>query len=380
MSSSLAMRPKFKNIMSDKQQHIMETTKDIEEEFERIMQEASIYASSKCSKPMVIITVNDSVIATLGNFSLTTGKAKSKKTFNVSAMVSSALTNSKVLQYQSHLPEGKRRILYIDTEQSKFHCQKVLKRILKLSNLPEDLDCRNIDFICMREYSPRKRTDIVEHALSHREGYGLVIIDGIRDLMLDINNSAESVDLVNKLMRWSSLYMVHIHCVIHVNKGDDNVRGHLGTEMQNKAESVLQVEKSFICPDVSEVRVKYIRDREFDPFAFRINKEGLPELAEDYRFRTKSRWSNYKEIPDTMHHEVLEYVFRDGPIKGYQPLMEALKPAYKAIGYDRGDGMMNKVVKLLIEKNILEKQDRYYCYVCPPTNANITSRKEEEPC
>ena len=72
MSSSLAMRPKFKNIMSDKQQHIMETTKDIEEEFERIMQEASIYASSKCSKPMVIITVNDSVIATLGNFSLTT--------------------------------------------------------------------------------------------------------------------------------------------------------------------------------------------------------------------------------------------------------------------------------------------------------------------
>ena len=60
--------------------------------------------------------------------------------------------------------------------------------------------------------------------------------------------------------------------------------------------------------------------------------------------------------------------------------MSLALPAYKAIGYDRGDGMMNKVVKLLIEKNILEKQDRYYCYVCPPTNANITSRKEEEPC
>jgi hypothetical protein len=59
------MRPKFKNIMSDKQQHIMETTtKDIEEEFERIKQEASINALQS-SKPMVIITVNDSVIATL---------------------------------------------------------------------------------------------------------------------------------------------------------------------------------------------------------------------------------------------------------------------------------------------------------------------------
>ena len=32
------------------------------------------------------------------------------------------------------------------------------------------------------------------------KGYGLVIIDGIRDLMLDINSTSESVEVINKMM------------------------------------------------------------------------------------------------------------------------------------------------------------------------------------
>ena len=38
-----------------------------------------------------IIKANNSVIGTLGNFSASIGKAKSKKTFNVSAIVAAAL-------------------------------------------------------------------------------------------------------------------------------------------------------------------------------------------------------------------------------------------------------------------------------------------------
>ena len=51
------------------------------------------------------------------------------------------------------------------------------------------------------------------------KGYGLVIIDGIRDLMLDINSTSESVEVINKMMEWSSKYDLHIHCVLHLNKG-----------------------------------------------------------------------------------------------------------------------------------------------------------------
>ncbi len=93
--------------------------------------------------------------------------------------------------------------------------------------------------------------------------------------MLDINNPSESVHIINKLMQWSSRYDLHIHCVLHLNKGDDNVRGHIGTELSNKAETVLVISKSNSMANVSEVKPLNIRDKDFAPFAFQINKEGL---------------------------------------------------------------------------------------------------------
>ena len=53
-----------------------------------------------------ILKVQGSVIGTLGNFSASIGKAKSKKTFNVSAIVAAALKNGTVLNYTAELPEG----------------------------------------------------------------------------------------------------------------------------------------------------------------------------------------------------------------------------------------------------------------------------------
>lgn len=67
-----------------------------------------------------ILKVRGSVIGTLGNFSASIGKAKSKKTFNVSAIVAAALKNGTVLNYTAELPENKRKILYVDTEQSTY--------------------------------------------------------------------------------------------------------------------------------------------------------------------------------------------------------------------------------------------------------------------
>ncbi len=85
-----------------------------------------IKATDTYKTPPQIIWVDNSSIATLGNFSASTGKAKAKKTFNVSALVAASLSNGKVLNYRASLPEGKRKILYVDTEQSRYHCHNVL--------------------------------------------------------------------------------------------------------------------------------------------------------------------------------------------------------------------------------------------------------------
>lgn len=121
------------------------------------------------------------------------------------------------------------------------------------------------------------------------DGLGLVVIDGIRDLAHDINSPGESTDLITKLMQWTDERKIHIHTVLHLNKGDDNTRGHLGTELNNKAETVLQITKDDFDRDISFVAAMHIRDLDFEPFAFRINDDALPELVENYQPRSRAR-------------------------------------------------------------------------------------------
>ena len=104
-----------------------------DDEFAAIWRSVHLKVTDTYDTPPEILWVNGSTIGTLGNFSASTGKAKSKKTFNISAIVAAALRNSEVLQYSAYLPQEKRKILYVDTEQSFYHCHKVLKRIMRLA-------------------------------------------------------------------------------------------------------------------------------------------------------------------------------------------------------------------------------------------------------
>ena len=102
-----------------------------------------------------VLKIGGVPIGTLGNFSASIGKAKSKKTFNVSAIVAASLKNGTVLRYVAELPENKRKVLYVDTEQSHYHCLKVMKRILRLAGLPDDRDNEHLEFLALRKIHAR---------------------------------------------------------------------------------------------------------------------------------------------------------------------------------------------------------------------------------
>ncbi|RGV02711.1 MULTISPECIES: AAA family ATPase, partial [Bacteroidaceae] len=247
----------------------MDYIKEISPEQAVILWQESRLSLSRCyEKAPEILKVHGSVIGTLGNFSASIGKAKSKKTFNVSAIVAAALKNGTVLRYAAELPEEKRKVLYIDTEQSPYHCLKVMKRILRMAGLPDDRDSGYLEFLALRKYTPEQRISIVEQAIYHSPDIGLVIIDGIRDMVYDINSPGESTRIISKLMQWTDDRQIHIHTILHQNKGDENARGHIGTELNNKAETVLLVEKDKGNSDISHVSAMHIRAMDFEPFAF----------------------------------------------------------------------------------------------------------------
>ena len=328
---------------------IIPVSEDIDRQaYEQILSFIRLRVTETYAYPPEIVQVDGITIATLGNFSASVGKPKSKKTFNCAAIVASALSGRNILHYKAHLPEGKHKVLYVDTEQSKCHCHKVLERILKLAGMPTD---RETDRLVL----------IINHALASDPEIGFVVIDGIRDLMYDINSPSESVDLINDLMRWSSMHDLHIHTVLHLNKGDDNTRGHIGTELNNKAETILQVTKSQFDSNISEVKAMHIREREFQPFAFRINREALPELVEDYAF-TQERKPTTEAITDAQHAKALEIAFGSGPIVGYGLLIKSLRQGYAEIGFKRGRNVCIELNKYLMGRGVIVKKDKAYVY------------------
>ena len=350
---------------------IMPISEDIDRQvYEQILSFIRLRVTETYAYPPEIVQVDGITIATLGNFSASVGKPKSKKTFNCAAIVASALSGRNILHYKAHLPEGKHKVLYVDTEQSKCHCHKVLERILKLAGMPTDQETDRLVFFMLREYSPKQRRQIINHALAADPEIGFVVIDGIRDLMYDINSPSESVDLINDLMRWSSMHDLHIHTVLHLNKGDDNTRGHIGTELNNKAETVLLVEKDKSNGDISKVSAMHIRAMDFEPFAFRVNDRALPELMEDYQTEAKTpgrpqgeRFDACKDISEQQHRIALEAAFSLQDEYGYKELSKALKESYALVGVPLSDNKLVKLITVLKNKRmIVQENGRKYRY------------------
>ena len=334
-----------------------------DEELESYLSKGEIKATDKIIVPQKILFVGDCTIATFGNFSASTGKAKSKKTFNISAMVAAAITNSTVLNYRACLPEGKRNILYFDTEQSKFHCHTVLERIYKLSGLSLQEDDPRLMFWGLREYTPKLRIAVIDYALRKYDEVGLVIIDGLRDLMYDINNGKEATDVMTVLMAWTSVYELHIHTVLHLNKNDNNPRGHIGTELENKAETVLIISKNTMNNSVSEVKPMHMRDKEFTTFAFHIDDNKLPVLDSSMSVTVvKPREKSLVSLDNEVHQEILGKLFEENTPTKYNDLVNVVAQAYEAAGYKRGFNGIKGLIKLLTSKGIIVKEENGYAY------------------
>ena len=118
------------------QQKLTPQEKANREKFKEFLEYVRIRATDRYVFPPEILTVDEITVATVGNFSASVGKPKSRKTFNVSAIVAALLSGKEVLHYRAKLPDGKTKVLYIDTEQSRVHCFKITDNVDSL-DFPE---------------------------------------------------------------------------------------------------------------------------------------------------------------------------------------------------------------------------------------------------
>ena len=253
-----------------------------------------------------------------------TGRAKSGKTF-VMSMLMVLCAVEEVLAFKRHtdktdkaeravvqttppdgtpprsssarlLPKGRKnsggerkplRVLWYDTEQSDNSTQDILRnRIIPLfhraagrdATFPEDM----FDIFNVRNVDRDKREDYLFAAIAYYKP-DLVILDGIRDLVGDINDGTVAQELIEKLMKSAQQNNCCIVCVLHQNKSGDSrdPRGWLGTELLNKAFDVFATEK--LMPQrIFKLEQLYTRKYDIEQMLwFEVDDEGLPVVCEE---------------------------------------------------------------------------------------------------
>ena len=222
-----------------------------------------ISLSSPLPENVYLLEKNGVGVISRGDIIAITGKHKQGKT-QVEKIFSAALLKGNFLGFTAIKQNIK--VLYIDTEQNPINTQKFAKDVHKLVGWRDDEN--NPLFFCLnlRADSAEDRINITQEAVSALSP-DVVMIDGIKDLLSDINDTTQSAKVLNLLMKLTKDFPIALFAILHENKNDANLRGHIGTELANKCSEIWKVKKD---GNLFEVTQEVSRNAPADGFTFRI--------------------------------------------------------------------------------------------------------------
>ena len=219
-------------------------------------------------------------LATYGNFSFVQAPPKSYKTFFMS-LLSGAFAGANTVftdNIKSH--RGNRELVHFDTEQGKWHCKRVFMRVIdmigenKIPPFYSTFSLRELNYQTRRQYIEYKLQQMVDEG----KDIGFVVIDGIADLVSDVNDLKNSNLVVQWLMEVTTRFHCHVITIIHSNYGSDKPTGHLGSLLEKKAETQYSLKRNENtgCIDVVCRRTRNIP---FEPFSFSLTDTNLPIIT-----------------------------------------------------------------------------------------------------
>lgn len=186
------------------------------------------------------------VIATPGNLVTITAQAKAGKSGVVNAMLAAPMAKPgrDTLGIESANPRGL-ALIHIDTEQSEQHYWHQVRRAMwraDVRDLPPWFISHHLTGFSATD-ARRALVELVRDGAKTHGGIHSITIDGVADLIVDVNNQAETNPFVAELHETAITFGCPIICVIHLNPGTEKTRGHLGSQLERKAESNLRLEK-----------------------------------------------------------------------------------------------------------------------------------------
>lgn len=197
-----------------------------------------------------VVKLNGTPIASVGNLIAFSGQSKSGKSHGLAAIISSALAelqnNFDFLGFECPNPD-KKALIYIDAEQSKEDFYKLMSEALKRANINHSPDWFYAFHLTGKE--PELIIHAIEEATQKAEknhsGTLLLLIDGYADLVNSPNDENECFHRVRLLMELAEKIQAPIIGVLHHNPGNElKMRGHLGSQIERKSQTVITFKKS----------------------------------------------------------------------------------------------------------------------------------------
>ena len=190
----------------------------------------------------VIFKIEDKIILTYGSLMVLTGKPKARKTTFLHAFIGSAIS-SPIWTINASLKLDKNLVVLLDTEQSIYDLHQSLSRLentigSKLSTL------KNFKAYSARSLNVDEIFSLITKICELNSNIGLICIDGLLDLVYDINDVREAKAAIHFLKNLSDQFNIGIVGILHQNKGTNFSLGHLGSFASRHAQSELAIEKN----------------------------------------------------------------------------------------------------------------------------------------
>lgn len=187
-------------------------------------------------------------VCTAGNLTAVVAPPKSAKSAFIGAMLAAPMVpgggEADCLGLASRNPAGK-ALLHFDTEQAPTEHWHLLARAVRragTTSAPPWLLSYSLAGLSASE-AWRAVRDTVKRQAGRFGGVHAVLIDGVADLVADVNDGAECNRLVAELHALAIDFECPVVNVLHLNPGTEKSRGHLGSQLERKAESNLRLER-----------------------------------------------------------------------------------------------------------------------------------------
>lgn len=213
----------------------------------------SLLAAPEPPDPILLLGPN--ILLTPGNVANLQAQAKAGKTAALGGILAAVLDATRGAMNRVDADylgfrggdQARGLILHLDTEQSRYDHYYCVRRALLRAEMRSEPD--NFLSFSLVDLPVEERKQALLFALDWGKrrfgGVHLVAIDGIGDLIVDSNDLAASFELVDSLHQLAVFHNCGIVTVLHENPGDGGgkARGHLGSQLERKAESNILIRK-----------------------------------------------------------------------------------------------------------------------------------------